>query len=137
MEEQGNNTRKSFGNTAFMPKEEHLETAVKNRKISIGIPSDNNDDEKRVAITPESVNLLVENGNEVIVQKGAGLGANYTDKDYSENGAVITDSPARVYSTDVVIKVAPFIEHETDYLKGNQTVISYLNVLKLSEETLS
>jgi alanine dehydrogenase len=137
MEEQGNNSRKSFGNTAFMPKEEHLETAVKNRKITIGIPTDNNDDEKRVAITPESVNLLVENGNEVIVQKGAGLGANYTDKDYSENGAVITDSPARVYSTDVVIKVAPFIEHETDYLKGNQTVISYLNVLKLSEETLA
>jgi alanine dehydrogenase len=137
MEEQGNNSRRSFGNAAFMPKEEHLETTVKYRKIAIGIPCDNSDDEKRVAITPESVNLLVENGNEVIVQKGAGLGANYSDKDFSENGAVITDSPARVYSGDVVIKVAPFIEHETDYLKGNQTVISYLNVLKLSEETLA
>ncbi len=136
MEEQGKNPRKTLGNTAFMPKEEHLETKVKYRKITIGIPSDNSDDEKRVAITPESVNLLVENGNEVIVQKGAGFGANYTDKDYSENGAVITDSPARVFSTDVVMKVAPFTEHETDYLKGNQTVISYLNVLKLSEETL-
>jgi alanine dehydrogenase len=136
MEEQGKNTRKAFGNTAFMPKEEHLETTVKYRKITIGIPSDNSDDEKRVAITPESVNLLVDNGNEVIVQKGAGLGANYSDKDYSEYGAIITDSPARVFSADVVIKVAPFIEHETDYLKGNQTVISYLNVLKLTEETL-
>jgi alanine dehydrogenase len=136
MEEQGNTSRRTFGNAAFMPKEEHLETTVKYRKITIGIPSDNSDDEKRVAITPESVNLLVENGNEVIVQKGAGQGANYSDKDYSENGAIITDSPARVYSGDVVIKVAPFIEHETDYLKGNQTVISYLNVLKLSEETL-
>jgi len=137
MEEQGKSSRRSFGNTAFMPKEEHLETTVKYRKITIGIPSDNNEDEKRVAITPESVNLLVENGNEVIIQKGAGQGANYTDKDYSENGAIITDSPARVYSGDVVIKVAPFVEHETDYLKGNQTVISYLNVLKLSEETLA
>ena len=137
MEEQGKSSRRSFGNTAFMPKEEHLETTVKYRKITIGIPSDNNEDEKRVAITPESVNLLVENGTEVIIQKGAGQGANYTDKDYSENGAIITDSPARVYSGDVVIKVAPFVEHETDYLKGNQTVISYLNVLKLSEETLA
>jgi alanine dehydrogenase len=137
MEDQEKSAKKAFGNTAFMPKEEHLETKIKNRKITIGIPSDISDDEKRVAITPESVNLLVENGNEVIVQKGAGQGANYTDKDYSENGAVITDSPARVYSADVVIKVAPFVEHETDYLKGNQTVISYLNVLKLTEETLA
>jgi len=126
MEEHGNKTRRSFGNTAFMPKEEHLETTIKYRKISVGIPCDNSDDEKRVAITPESVNLLVDNGNEVIVQKGAGLGANYSDKDYSENGALITDSPARVYSADVVVKVAPFMEHETDYLKGNQTVISCL-----------
>jgi alanine dehydrogenase len=130
MNEKGNSGKVSFGNTAYMPKEEHLETAVKNRRISIGIPSDNKDDEKRVALTPESVNLLVESDNEVIVQKSAGLGANYTDKDYSENGAIITDSPARVYSTDVVIKVAPFSEEETDFLKGNQVVISYLNILK-------
>jgi alanine dehydrogenase len=126
----------SFGNTAFMPKEELLETTVRNRKISIGIPSDIKDDEKRVALTPEAVNILVARDNEVIVQKGAGLGANYTDKDYSENGAIISDSPARVYSADAVIKVAPFTEMETDYLKGNQVVFSYLNVLKLNEEIL-
>jgi alanine dehydrogenase len=137
MNEKGNSAHKNFGNTAFMPKEEHLETAVKYRKITIGIPSDNKDEEKRVALTPESVNLLVENDNEVTVQKGAGLGANYSDKDYSENGAIITDSPARVYSADVVIKVAPFNEKETEYLKGNQIVMSFLNVLKLSEETLN
>lgn len=127
----------SFGNTAFMPKEELLETAVKNRRITIGIPSDKTEDEKRVALTPEAVNLLVESDNEVIIQKGAGLGANYTDKDYSENGAIISDSAARVYSADAVIKVAPFSGKETDYLKGNQVVLSYLNVLKLDEETLS
>jgi alanine dehydrogenase len=136
MDEKGNRSQKTFSNTAFMPKEEHLETSVKYKKVSIGIPCDNND-EKRVAITPESVNLLVDNGNEVYVQKGAGLGANYTDNDYSEHGAIITDSHARVYSADVVIKVAPFVEHETDYLRGNQIVMSFLNVLKLSEETLS
>jgi alanine dehydrogenase len=136
MNEQGSR-QQNFGNTAFMPKEEHLETAVKNRNISVGIPSNNNDEEKRVALTPESVNLLVEGGNEVIVQKGAGLGANYSDKDYSENGAIITDSPARVYGADVVIKVAPFTEEETEYLKGNQIVMSFLNVLRLNEETLT
>ncbi len=137
MNEKGKSGKMSLGNSSLMPKEEHLETAVRFRRISIGIPSDNKDDEKRVALTPEAVNLLVESDNEVIVQKGAGTGANYTDRDYSENGAAITDSPARVYSSDVVIKVAPFTERETDYLKGNQVVISYLNVLKLTEETLA
>ena len=81
MNEKGKSGNVSFGNTAFMPKEELLETAVRNRRISIGIPSDIKDDEKRVALTPEAVNILVERDNEVIVQTGAGLGANYTDKD--------------------------------------------------------
>ena len=137
MNMKGRSGKVNLGNGAFMPKEEHLETAVRFRRISIGIPSDTKDDEKRVALTPEAVNLLVESDNEVVVQKGAGAGANYSDKDYSENGAVITDSPARVFSSDVVMKVAPVTEKETDYLKGNQVIMSYLNVLKLNEETLA
>ena len=137
MNDKGKSGKVNFGNSDLMPKEEHLETAVRFRRISIGIPGDTKDDEKRVALTPEAVNLLVENDIEVIVQKGSGIGANYTDKDYSENGAIITDSPARVYGSDVVIKVAPFVSKDTDYLKGNQVVMSYLNVLKLSEETLA
>jgi len=137
MNEKGKSGKVNLENSAFMPKEEHLETAVRFRRISIGIPCDTRDDEKRVALTPEAVNLLVETGNEVILQKGAGTGANYSDKDYSENGAAITDSPARVFSCDVVIKVAPFNEKEAEYLRGNQVVLSYLNVLKLSEETLA
>ncbi len=136
MNDKGKTGKVNFGNTAFLPKEDLLETAIRHRKLSIGIPCDKKNDEKRVALTPESVNLLVENENEVIVQKGAGIGANYSDRDYSENGAIITDSPARVYSTDVVIKVAPFTSQEADYLKGNQVVMSFLNVLKLSEDTL-
>lgn len=136
MNNKGKSGKVTFGNTAFMPKEEQLETAVRNKKITIGIPFDKKDDEKRVALSPEAVSLLVDSGNEVIVQKGAGTGANYTDKDYSENGAVISDSPARVYGADAVIKVAPFTEKDAEYLKGDQVILSYLNVLKLSEETL-
>jgi len=137
MNERSRSGKVNLGNSALMPKEEHLETTVRSRRISIGIPSETKDDEKRVALTPEAVNLLVESDNEVVVQKGAGSGANYSDKDYSENGAIISESPARVYGSDVVIKVAPFTAKETEYLKGNQVVMSYLNVLKLNEETLA
>jgi alanine dehydrogenase len=137
MNDKGKSGKVNLGSSAFMPKEEQLETAVRFRRISIGIPCDTKDEEKRVPLTPEAVNLLVESDNEVIIQKGAGNGANYTEKDYSENGAILTDSPARVFSSDVIIKVAPFTEKEADYLKGSQVLLSYLNVLKLSEETLT
>ncbi|HLN20268.1 MAG TPA: alanine dehydrogenase [Bacteroidales bacterium] len=136
MEEKGTTGKFTFENAAFMPKEEQLETAVKNRRLTIGLASDRHGNEKRVALTPEAVNMLVENQNEVIVQKGAGLGANYTDNDYSENGATISDSASMVYNADVVIKVSPFNEKETDYLKGNQAILSSLNIFQISEETL-
>lgn len=137
MNEKGNSRKKSFSSSSFMPQEELLEKSIRSKKLTIGIPREIEGDEKRVALTPESVNLLVENDNEVIVQKGAGLGANYTDKDYSEHGALITDSPSRACEADVVIKVAPFTEEELEYLKGNQIVMSFLNVLKLNNNALN
>ncbi len=137
MNEKAKNGSHGFSNASLLPQEEQLDTAIRRRKISIGIPNDKKNDEKRVALTPEAVNQLVESGNEVIVQKGAGAGANYSDKDYAENGAVITESPARVFSADAVIKVAPFTNQEVDYLRGNQIVMSFLNVLQLNEETLA
>ncbi len=137
MNEKAKNGSHGFSNASLLPQEEQLDTAIRRRKISIGIPNDKKNDEKRVALTPEAINQLVEGGNEVILQKGAGAGANYSDKDYAENGAVISESPARVFSADAVIKVAPFTNQEVDYLRGNQIVMSFLNVLQLNEETLA
>ncbi|MBK7479743.1 MAG: alanine dehydrogenase [Bacteroidales bacterium] len=137
MNKKTKNGNHNFSNVSLLPQEEQLDTAIRHKKISIGIPNDKKNDEKRVALTPEAVYQLVESGNEVILQKGAGAGANYSDKDYSENGAMITESPARVFSADAVIKVAPFTNQEADYLKGNQIVMSFLNVLQLNEETLA
>jgi alanine dehydrogenase len=137
MNEKAKNGSHGFSNASLLPQEEQLDTAIRSKKISIGIPNDKKNDEKRVALTPEAVNQLVEGGNEVILQKGAGAGSNYSDKDYAENGAVITESPARVFSADAVIKVAPFTNQEVDYLRGNQIVMSFLNVLQLNEDTLA
>ncbi len=136
MNEKGSGSQSTFGNTAFMPREELLEIRQQNKKIRVGIPLESEEGEKRIALTPEAVNLLVENGNEVLIQKGAGAGSNYTDSDFSENGAQIVTEDA-VFNADVVIKVAPFSEQEAEKLKGHQVILSYLNVLKLSEETLA
>jgi len=137
MNEKGSGSQAPMSNTAFMPREELLEIKQKTKKIKIGIPLESAEGEKRIALTPEAVNLLVESGNEVILQKGAGLGSNYSDTDYSETGAQIAPSAAAVFDADVIIKVAPFSEEEAGRLRPNQVIMSYLNVLKLSEETLS
>jgi alanine dehydrogenase len=122
---------------AFMPREELIEKAVSRRQISIGIPHDIHDDEKRVALTPEAVKILTDTGNEVFIQANAGLGAGFPDRDYSENGALIADTPQKVYECDTVIKIAPFTEKEAALLKGNQIVISFMNAATMGEDTLS
>jgi len=126
-----------LSNTVFMPQEELLETGRKKKSISIGIPAESGENEKRVALTPEAVNLLVENGNTVYVQEGAGLGSNYTDNNYSENGAVITRTADEVFNCDLVIKVAPFSAEEVGKLHHRRTVLSFLKVLKQSREALT
>jgi alanine dehydrogenase len=120
-----------------MPREELIEKAVSRRQISIGIPHDIHDDEKRVALTPEAIKILTDTGNEVFIQANAGLGAGFPDRDYSENGAVVADTPQKVYECDIVIKIAPFTEKEAGLLKGNQIVISFMNAATMGEETLS
>lgn len=123
--------------SAFMPREELIEKAVSRRQISIGIPHDIHDDEKRVALTPEAVKILTDTGNEVFIQANAGLGAGFPDRDYSDNGAVVADTAQKVYECDIVIKIAPFTEKEAGLLKGNQIVISFMNAATMGEETLS
>ncbi len=137
MDKKGGKEMRSMGSTSFMPQEELLEVSRKMKKITIGIPAETDDNEKRVAITPESAGLLTAHGNEVIMQSGAGTGAQYSDKDYSEHGVSIAETDSEVYKCDVVIKVAPFNEIEADKLRGNQVAISYLNVLRLTGETLN
>lgn len=128
-----------LGDPGLMPREELLATAIKSRRITIGIPNDNRfpEDEKRIPLTPQGVKLLVDEGNEVVIQENAGAGANYSDTEYSENGAIITNSLSHIYDSDVVIKVSPFSDTDVNYMKGNQVILSYLNVLKFKEETLT
>jgi alanine dehydrogenase len=123
--------------SAFMPREEQLEKTVTRRQMSIGMPRDIRDNERRVSLTPEAVKLLTDAGHEVFIERNAGHGSSYSDNKYSENGAMITDAVQKVYESDLIIKTAPFDEKETELLKGNQVVISFMNVPMMNEETLS
>jgi alanine dehydrogenase len=123
--------------SAFMPREEQIERAVGRKQMSIGMPHDYRDGEKRIALTPEAVKILTDAGHEVFMERGAGTEAGFADIDYSNNGAMVSDVPDTVFGCDIVIKIAPFTQQEASRLRSGQTVISFMNAATLGEETLS
>lgn len=98
---------KHLTESGLMPQEEMLEVARGEQSLFIGIPKETALQEKRVALVPDSVALLVSNGHRVVIEKDAGAAANFTDKDYSEAGAEIVYDQKDVYKANIIIKVAP------------------------------
>jgi alanine dehydrogenase len=116
------------GSTFLLPKEEMLEIKRKGKKIRIGIPSDITKVEFRVPLTPQAVELLVSYGHEILVEKGAGQAASYTDEEYRQAGALVVENRQDVFECDMVLRVSPFSEDEVDLLKGHQALISDLQI---------
>lgn len=98
---------KHLTESGLMPQEEVLEVARGEQSLFIGIPKESELQENRVALVPDSVGLLVNNGHKVIVESNAGAAANFTDKDYSEAGAQIVFEAKEAYKANIIIKVAP------------------------------
>ncbi|NUM50569.1 MAG: alanine dehydrogenase [Flavobacteriales bacterium] len=113
---------------SFMPQPEMLEVARKKSDLYIGIPKETSFQEKRVALTPSAVALLVNRGHEVVIETQAGKGANFEDHDYSEAGARITYSPEEVYKANIILKVEPPSHTEIEMMQMGQTLISALQL---------
>jgi alanine dehydrogenase len=112
--------------------EETLDIKPQTSSLFIGIPKEEAFQENRIALTPDSVAVLVSNGHRVVVEHRAGEGAHFSDKDYSEAGAKIAYEKKEVFECDLLIKSAPVSDQELDHLKVNQTIISpiHLPVMK-------
>ncbi|MFY7707204.1 MAG: alanine dehydrogenase [Flavobacteriales bacterium] len=113
---------------ALMPQEELLAISNRTHHLVIGIPKETYFQERRVALVPESVGLLVANGHEVIVESNAGKESNFQDHDYSEAGARIVYSAEEVFKADIILKVAPPSESEITLMPGRQTLISAIHL---------
>lgn len=106
------------------PQEMLQETGRKKNELFIGIPKEVSFQEKRIALTPLSVALLVENGHRVVMESGAGKSANFLDHHYSEQGAEIVPDKASVYKADFIVKIAPPTMEEIDLMKNGQVLFS-------------
>jgi alanine dehydrogenase len=112
----------------FMPQEEMLEIAKKKSSLQIGIPKEVSLQEKRIPLVPDAVAVLVNNGHEVIIESGAGEGASFSDRDYSEVGAQIVYGTPEVYQAHLILKVEPPTIEEIDMMKSGQILISALQL---------
>lgn len=117
-----------FSRQELIPKEERLEVKLREGSLSIGIPKESHQQEKRISLTPEAVQVLVANGHEITVESGAGLDANLTDQEYSEAGATISYNSKEVFSKPIVLKVSPLTDAEIDLLTPNAFLLSTVQI---------
>ena len=113
-----------FSHEDLIPQPECLEIPRKREKFSIGIPKESNNQEKRIGLTPDAVEVLVNNGHHISIETNAGEGANFTDREYADAGAEIVYSPQAIFEKSIILKVGPLTPEEIEWIKPNTLLIS-------------
>ncbi len=108
--------------------------------MKIAVPKEIQPGERRVAIVPNVIGKLTKAGFEVFIEKGAGEGSYYSDKEYEEAGAKVVSSLQELYKdADVVLKVRPPMvnkatkKHELDLMPEGTVLICFLETLRNPE----
>ncbi len=95
--------------------------------MKLGVPKETKSNENRVALTPEAVRELVKKGFAVLVEKGAGLPAFFSDEAYLQAGAELAPAAADLYSVaNVVLKVHAPTLAEIAAMKPGAVLLSFL-----------
>lgn len=104
--------------------------------MKIGIPKEIKAQESRVSMTPGSVGELVKRGNEVFVQRGAGLGASFVDGQYEAVGARMVETAAEVFgAAEMIVKVKEPQPVEIALLQPRHILFTYLHLAASKELT--
>ncbi|WFA05221.1 MULTISPECIES: alanine dehydrogenase [Bacillus] len=95
----------------------------------IGIPKEIKNNENRVAITPAGVVALAENGHQILIEQGAGIGSGFEDADYSAAGAAIIPEAKDVWAkAEMIMKVKEPISSEYGYFRKGLILFTYLHL---------
>lgn len=102
----------------------------------IGVPREIKDKEFRIAIIPAGVRKLVDSGNTVIIESGAGHGSGISDQEFEAAGATLVKDGATVYGeAEMVMKVKEPLQQEYGYLHEGLILFTYLHLAPLPELT--
>ncbi|MDD2474684.1 MAG: alanine dehydrogenase [Dysgonamonadaceae bacterium] len=125
-----------FKSTSFVVREFLLKVNKTHSALVIGVPKEDTRFEKRLALTPEAVALLVDEGHKLIFESGAGEPINYSDNYYAESGATIVDTKAEVFEANLILKISPPTLQEVRLMRPRTTVFSFLLQPMLSSAVL-
>jgi alanine dehydrogenase len=117
-----------FSKQELIPQEETLEIIKRKGELVIGIPKETHYQEKRVCLTPDAVAALTNQGHKFIIETGAGEGANFLDKEYSEAGAKISYDVKEAFGCHIVLKVEPPSFDEIDLINPQSILFSALQL---------
>lgn len=95
--------------------------------MRIGIPTETHAGETRVAATPETVKKMLAAGHAVIVQQGAGAGANIPDADYQAAGATLVSAEEVYAQAEIMLKVRAPTGDELAKLAAKTVLIGLLS----------
>lgn len=117
-----------FTKEQLLPQEEKLEIARHKSQLFIGIPKENSYQERRICLTPDAVNSLTYQGHRVMIEAGAGVSSSYSDKEYSEAGAEITQDTKKVFGCPMILKVEPPTIAEIEMMAQKTIVLSAIQL---------
>ncbi|MEO6915190.1 MAG: alanine dehydrogenase, partial [Chitinophagaceae bacterium] len=121
---------------SYQTLEETLDVKPQGEKLFIGIPKETAFQENRIALTPDAVSVLVNNGHSVTIEHNAGAAAHYRDLDYSEAGARIVFDKSEVFKSPLLVKSAPVVEEDLPFLQHNQLLVSPIHLSAMKAEFL-
>lgn len=117
-----------FTKEQLMPQPEMLEIKKQKSELFIGLPKETHFEEKRISLNPDAVSALVAHGHRIVVETGAGDGANYSDKEYSDAGAKISYDVKEAFKCNIILKVEPPSLDEIEFMNPQALLISALQL---------
>ena len=104
--------------------------------MRIGVPKEIKLQEYRIGLTPESVKVLTGKGHQVLVENNGGFEAGFTNENYKNAGAKITDKAADIFKdSDLIVKVKEPQSNEVAMIRENQIIYTYLHLAAAKELT--
>jgi alanine dehydrogenase len=92
----------------------------------IGVPLETHRLEHRVGLSPYAVSRLTHYGHTVLVEKGAGVTAKFSDQEYEAAGAQIVYSSEEAYKrADIVCRVGLLSADELDLVRPGSTICAF------------
>ena len=102
----------------------------------IGILKEIKAEENRVSMTPAGVEVMIQNGHTLLVEKDAGKGSGFEDETYKSAGAEIVATPQEIFErTEMVMHVKEPLPAEYDLIREDQIVFTYLHLAAAEELT--